>query len=80
MEVAITIPARFNGPPASGNGGYSCGLLAAHLRVAEMARWDETLKGVKAMLAAQHGLHHVTLQPEAEAPCDQPPCEGARGG
>ena len=32
MEVAITIPARFNGPPASGNGGYSCGLLAAHLR------------------------------------------------
>jgi cobalt-zinc-cadmium efflux system protein len=55
-------------------------LLSAHLRVAEIARWDETLKGVKAMLAAQHGLHHVTLQPEAEAPCDQPPCEGARGG
>jgi hypothetical protein len=25
---AITIPARFCGPPTSGNGGYTCGLLA----------------------------------------------------
>lgn len=24
-----TIPARFNGPPGSGNGGYSCGVLGA---------------------------------------------------
>lgn len=27
----MCIDPRFNGPPASGNGGYSCGLLAAHL-------------------------------------------------
>jgi hypothetical protein len=27
----VTIPARFNGPPASGNGGYSCGIVAAAL-------------------------------------------------
>jgi hypothetical protein len=27
----VTIPSRFNGPPASGNGGYSCGLVAAAL-------------------------------------------------
>lgn len=27
----ITIPARFNGPPDSGNGGYSCGALAAFI-------------------------------------------------
>ncbi|MCY9783112.1 hypothetical protein KIK06_04305 [Nocardiopsis sp. EMB25] len=27
----ITIPARFNGPDGSGNGGYSAGLLAARL-------------------------------------------------
>ena len=27
--ASITIPGRFNGPPASGNGGYSCGMLAA---------------------------------------------------
>ena len=25
----LIVPSRFNGPPASGNGGYSCGILAA---------------------------------------------------
>ena len=27
----LTVPARFNGPPDSGNGGYTCGLLAEAL-------------------------------------------------
>ncbi|MBS1885546.1 MAG: hypothetical protein JSS97_21575, partial [Actinobacteria bacterium] len=27
--ATVTVPARFNGPPASGNGGYACGVLAA---------------------------------------------------
>ncbi|OJU83076.1 MAG: hypothetical protein BGO11_05160 [Solirubrobacterales bacterium 70-9] len=27
----FTVPARFNGPPSSGNGGYSCGLVAKAL-------------------------------------------------
>ncbi|HTT94013.1 MAG TPA: hypothetical protein VMF55_05035 [Solirubrobacterales bacterium] len=27
----VTIPSRFNGPRASGNGGYSCGVIAAAL-------------------------------------------------
>jgi hypothetical protein len=27
----VVVPARFNGPPASGQGGYSSGVLAAHL-------------------------------------------------
>lgn len=27
----VRIPARFNGPPDSGNGGYACGLVAAEL-------------------------------------------------
>jgi hypothetical protein len=31
MQATAFIPARFNGPPTSGNGGYSCGLLAAHI-------------------------------------------------
>lgn len=31
MTMHMIIPARFNGPPTSGNGGYSCGLLAAHI-------------------------------------------------
>jgi hypothetical protein len=28
---ALTIPARFNGPPSSANGGYTCGLAAAQV-------------------------------------------------
>src|SRR5262249_26451853 len=28
---AFTVPARFCGPPDSGNGGYTCGLLAREL-------------------------------------------------
>lgn len=31
MTSEVVIPARFNGPPASGNGGYSCGLLAGFI-------------------------------------------------
>jgi hypothetical protein len=27
----LNIPPRFNGPPSSGNGGYSCGVVAAHI-------------------------------------------------
>lgn len=28
MDPSVIIPSRFNGPPDSGNGGYSCGVLA----------------------------------------------------
>jgi hypothetical protein len=28
---SVVVPSRFNGPPASGQGGYSAGALAAHL-------------------------------------------------
>lgn len=28
MPETLTIPARFNGPPGSANGGYACGLVA----------------------------------------------------
>jgi hypothetical protein len=28
VSETLTIPARFNGPPASANGGYTCGLVA----------------------------------------------------
>ncbi len=31
MTTAITIPHRFRGPPESGNGGYTCGVVAAHV-------------------------------------------------
>jgi hypothetical protein len=29
--TTVTIPGRFNGPPTTGNGGYSCGVLAAFM-------------------------------------------------
>jgi hypothetical protein len=35
MPEALTIPARFNGPPSSANGGYTCG------RVAELVGAEE---------------------------------------
>jgi hypothetical protein len=31
VAESLTIPARFNGPPETGNGGYTCGRLAALL-------------------------------------------------
>lgn len=31
MNISVTIASRFHGPPHSGNGGYSCGLLARHV-------------------------------------------------
>ena len=38
MDAHVTIPSRFNGPPDSGNGGYSCGVLAAFLKGAARVR------------------------------------------
>ena len=29
MSESLTIPSRFNGPPGSANGGYTCGVVAA---------------------------------------------------
>lgn len=39
--------------------------LIGHLRIRSMSEWPEVLAAVKAMLLAQHGIDHVTLQPEA---------------
>jgi hypothetical protein len=39
VTAAIVVPTRFNGPPDSGNGGYTCGLVAGLLdaEVAEVS-------------------------------------------
>src|SRR5215510_12726394 len=29
--TTVTISSRFNGPPSSGNGGYSCGVVASFI-------------------------------------------------
>lgn len=39
--------------------------LIGHLRIQSMREWPTVLAAVKAMLLAQHGIDHVTLQPEA---------------
>jgi hypothetical protein len=31
MAETLLIPGRYNGPPGSANGGYACGLVAAHV-------------------------------------------------
>jgi hypothetical protein len=37
MPEPLTIPARFNGPPSSANGGYTCGRVAQLVGAAEVA-------------------------------------------
>src|SRR2546421_7193773 len=39
----MTIPARYNGPPASANGGFACGLAARHAAAALGPRVAVTL-------------------------------------
>jgi hypothetical protein len=37
VPETLTIPARFNGPPASANGGYTCGLVAGLVGAEEVS-------------------------------------------
>ncbi|MGH2716864.1 MAG: hypothetical protein ACRDM7_23840, partial [Thermoleophilaceae bacterium] len=37
MPEPLTIPARFNGPPSSANGGYACGRVAELVGTEEVA-------------------------------------------
>jgi hypothetical protein len=37
VSETLTIPARFNGPPASANGGYTCGLVAGLVGAEEVS-------------------------------------------
>lgn len=38
MSILVSIPKHCNGPPTSGNGGYSCGLLASQINGAARVR------------------------------------------
>jgi cobalt-zinc-cadmium efflux system protein len=38
--------------------------LIGHLEIVDLEAWPEVLRAVKAMLLAEHGIDHVTLQPE----------------
>jgi cobalt-zinc-cadmium efflux system protein len=39
--------------------------LIGHLRIRSLREWPQVLAAVHAMLLANHGIDHVTLQPEA---------------
>ena len=84
LPASLIIPARFCGPAESGNGGYTCGRLAAGLRppVEVTLRQPPPLDRKLAVLRSPHGL---VLQdgdtPVAEArqvslELEPPPCPG----
>lgn len=85
----ITIPAQFNGPPGSGNGGYSAGLLAQHLDGPHTIRINAPIPLETPLTIASDGdnttLHSgdtliMTARPEAPAiaPRPAPGFEAAR--
>ncbi len=73
LTDTITIPGRFNGPLESGNGGYSAGVIAAHLGgVADVSLrspvpLDTELEVDRAGAGALRILHGETLIAEAQA-------------
>jgi hypothetical protein len=78
----VLIPRRFNGPPASANGGYTCGLIARHIRgPAEVSLrspppLDTALELVRTPEGGLQLLHHELVVAEgrsAEAPDVEPP-------
>jgi hypothetical protein len=56
----MIIPARFNGPPGSGNGGYSAGVFASQLGGAGRLGSDGTLGGAGRL--GGEGISEVTLR------------------
>jgi cobalt-zinc-cadmium efflux system protein len=42
--------------------------LIGHLEITDLARWPAVLDDVRNMLLAEHGIDHVTLQPEVSHP------------
>jgi hypothetical protein len=50
LPATVTVPARFNGPPESANGGYAAGLLGRHVAgAAEVTLWAPPLERPLAM-------------------------------
>jgi cobalt-zinc-cadmium efflux system protein len=41
--------------------------LSAHLELPDLAHWPDILAAARLRMAADHGIHHVTLQPEVPA-------------
>ena len=59
--TSVSIPARFNGPPGSGNGGYSCGVLAILLEGAARVRLFAPPPLDKALSVSCHEDGHLEM-------------------
>jgi hypothetical protein len=58
----LSIPARFNGPPGSANGGYTCGLLAQLVGTEEVEVSLRTPPPLERPLAVVRDGEHVELR------------------
>jgi hypothetical protein len=73
MIDQVTIPGRFNGPPASANGGYACGLVAeavgssATVRLAQPPPLDMPLTRRRDETGTVHLLHGRSMLAEGRA-------------
>lgn len=57
----MIIPARFNGPPDSGNGGYTCGLVAAELGAASAEVTLRAPPPLETELTVEHSSDSVRI-------------------
>lgn len=64
MGSTVTIASRFNGPPASGNGGYVCGVLAAFIDGTSVVRLKAPPPLEEPMEVRQEGDTYLLLQGE----------------
>ena len=66
MPDVITVDPRFRGPPATGNGGYVCGLMAAAIRRSVRVRLHRPVPLATALAVIRHAEQEWRLVNGAE--------------
>ena len=61
MSDTVTIPARFIGPPDSGNGGYTCGIVASGFGDVPVEATLRLPPPIGRPLRLEHGAEHAVL-------------------
>ncbi|MEA2363662.1 MAG: hypothetical protein QOD71_2807 [Thermoleophilaceae bacterium] len=75
MPETVTIPARFNGPPASANGGYACGVVAGLVGAEEVTVSLRQPPPVREPLSVVRDGERVELRDDAALVADGAPAE-----